>query len=225
MGRGHWWWDTPAAVRGSQLQSLECWTLTHIFVHSTSQHSATWQSDPLAFYQSTQHHMAVRSLCIAPVNTVPHGGQILLHSTSQHSTTWRSDWKLVRREAGHKAQRATLCCQQWDFGCFDPLWPNYSQDQCPSTVEATWSRRSLIPSHTSGLFCPQRLSVYLLENQMHCVWNLILRSTISPWWSESTVYTCVCSGLCSDQCTCTGGQKQDVHIYEEERKKLGGGGG
>ena len=35
--------------------------------------------------------MVVRSPCIPPVSTVPHGGQIIVHSTSQHSTTWWSD--------------------------------------------------------------------------------------------------------------------------------------
>ena len=49
-------------------------------VHFTSQHNTTWWTD-LAFHQSTQYHMVVRS-CIPPVNTVPHGGQIV-RSTSQ----------------------------------------------------------------------------------------------------------------------------------------------
>ena len=73
---------------------------------STSQHSTTLWSEHRAFHQSTQYHMVVRSsrippvntvphggqiMCIPPVNTVPHGGQIIVHFTSQHSTTWRSD--------------------------------------------------------------------------------------------------------------------------------------
>ena len=33
----------------------------------------------------------LRSSCIPPVNTVPHGGQIIVHSTCQHSTTWWSN--------------------------------------------------------------------------------------------------------------------------------------
>ena len=77
----------------------------HTTVHSSSQHSTTWQSGHCAFHQSTQYHMAARLLYIPPVNTAPHGrslyippvntvlhgSQITVHSTSQHSTTWRSD--------------------------------------------------------------------------------------------------------------------------------------
>ena len=60
-------------------------------MHSTSQHSTIQWSDHCAFNQPTQNQMVVRSSCIPPVNTVPHGGQIIVHSTSQHSTTWWSD--------------------------------------------------------------------------------------------------------------------------------------
>ena len=49
---------------------------------STSQHSTTWWSD----HQPTPYHMEVRSSCIPPVKTVPHGKFI-----SQHRTTWWSD--------------------------------------------------------------------------------------------------------------------------------------
>ena len=35
--------------------------------------------------------MAVTSSYIPPVNTLPHGGQIIVHFPSQHTTTWRSD--------------------------------------------------------------------------------------------------------------------------------------
>ena len=60
------------------------------FQSSCSQHSTTWWSDHCAFYRSTQYHMVVRSLCIPPVNTVPHD-RIIVHSTCQHSTTWWAD--------------------------------------------------------------------------------------------------------------------------------------
>ena len=62
-----------------------------IIMHSTSQHSTTWQSDHCAFHQPIQYQMAVRSSFIPPVNTVPHGGQIIVHSSSQHNTTWWSE--------------------------------------------------------------------------------------------------------------------------------------
>ena len=52
-------------------------------------------SNPRAFYQSTQYHTAVRSSCIPPVNTVPHGGQIIVQPFSQHSTTWWSDHRAI----------------------------------------------------------------------------------------------------------------------------------
>ena len=63
-------------------------------MHSTSQHSTTRWSDHRAFHQSTQYHMVFRSPYIPPVNTLPHGGQIIVHSTSQHSTTWWSDHRV-----------------------------------------------------------------------------------------------------------------------------------
>ena len=66
-------------------------TTWQIIVYSTSQHSTTWWSHHCTFLQSTQYHMAVRSLYIPPVNTVPHGNHITVHSSSQHSTTWQSD--------------------------------------------------------------------------------------------------------------------------------------
>ena len=64
---------------------MKCGTAEAAFWCSISQHSTTWWSDQRAFHQSTQHHMVVRSTCIPPVNTVPHGGQINVHPTSQHS--------------------------------------------------------------------------------------------------------------------------------------------
>ena len=63
-----------------------------IIVHSNSQHSTTRCSNHRAFHQSTQYHTVLRSSCISPINTLPHGGQII---TSQHSTTRWSDLKLV----------------------------------------------------------------------------------------------------------------------------------
>ena len=73
----------------------------------------------LVFHQSTQHHMVVRSTCIPPVNTAPHGGQINVHytssqinvhSTSQHSTTWWSD-----QRAFHQQHSATWWSDQRAF--------------------------------------------------------------------------------------------------------------
>ena len=43
--------------------------------------------------------MVVRSSCIIPVSTVPHGGQIIVYSTSQHSTTWWSDHRVFHQSA------------------------------------------------------------------------------------------------------------------------------
>ena len=59
--------------------------------HRGGQHSTMGWPDHCAIHQSTQDHRVVRSSCIPPVNTVPHGSQIIVHSTSQHSTTWWSD--------------------------------------------------------------------------------------------------------------------------------------
>ena len=87
----------------------------------------------LVFHQSTQHHMVVRSTCIPPVNTAPHGGQINVHSTSQlpaphggqmnvhytrsqinvhstsqHSTTWWSDQRAFHQSTQyHMVVRST----------------------------------------------------------------------------------------------------------------------
>ena len=61
-----------------------------IIVYSVSQHCTIWRSDHRVFHLSTPHHMAVRSLCIIPVNTIPHGTQIV-YSTSEQCTTWWSD--------------------------------------------------------------------------------------------------------------------------------------
>ena len=49
-------------------------------LHSTNCYSTTWWSGHRAFHQSTQYHIAVRSSGIPPVNTLPHGGQIIAHS-------------------------------------------------------------------------------------------------------------------------------------------------
>ena len=77
-----------------------------IIVYSASQHCTTWRSDycvfrqstlpygrsdHCVFRQSTLYHIAVRSLCILSVNTVPYGGQIIAYSICQHCTIWRSD--------------------------------------------------------------------------------------------------------------------------------------
>ena len=59
----------------------------------------TWWSDHRAFYQSAQYNMMVRSPCIPPVSTVPHGVQITVHSTSDHSTTWCSDHRVFHQSA------------------------------------------------------------------------------------------------------------------------------
>ena len=90
-------------------------TQFHI-VHSISQHSSTWRSDHRAFHQSTQFHMAVRSSCIPPVNTIPHGGQIIVHSTSQHSTTWRSDHRAFNQSTQYHMAVRTKACEDEDVG-------------------------------------------------------------------------------------------------------------
>ena len=80
--------------------------------------NSSWWSD-LVHFRSTQNHMAVRSSYIPPVNTEPHGGQIIVHSvntephgcqiivhsTSHHSTTWRSDLVHFRSTQNHMVVR------------------------------------------------------------------------------------------------------------------------
>ena len=92
-----------------KLRSFERWNQSPIIVHSTRQHGTTWRADHRLFHPSTRYHMADRSSSIPPVNTVPHGGQIIVYSVvphcgqiivysvSQHSTTWRSDYRLFRQ--------------------------------------------------------------------------------------------------------------------------------
>ena len=48
-----------------------------------------------------QHHMVVRSSDSPPVNTAPHGGQIIGQPTGQHSITWRSDHRAAHRSTQH----------------------------------------------------------------------------------------------------------------------------
>ena len=62
-----------------------------------------------AFHWSTQYHMVVRSLCIPPVNTEPHGGQIIVSSTSQHSTTWWSDHRAFHQSIQHHMVVRSSC--------------------------------------------------------------------------------------------------------------------
>ena len=114
--------EPASAFQTRIIVHFTCNTVPHgaqITVHSTCQHSTIWCSDHRAFHlstqyhmvvrssfhQSTQYHMVLRSSCIPPVNTVPHGAQIIVppvntaphgaqiivHSTCQHSTTWCSD--------------------------------------------------------------------------------------------------------------------------------------
>ena len=53
--------------------------------------------------------MADRSSCNPPVNTEPHGGQIIMHSTSQHRTTWRSDHRAFHQSTqNHMAVRSSF---------------------------------------------------------------------------------------------------------------------
>ena len=50
----------------------------------------------------------VRLSCIPPVNTVPHGGQIIMHSTSEQLATWRSDHHAFhQRTTCHMAVRSS----------------------------------------------------------------------------------------------------------------------
>ena len=57
-------------------------------------------SDHRAVHQSTLCHIWSDS----PVNTVPHGGQIIVHFTSQHTATWWSD---------HRAFHQSTHCHIW----------------------------------------------------------------------------------------------------------------
>ena len=64
----------------------------------------------------------LRSPCIPPVNTVPHGGQIIVHSTSQHSTTWRSDHHSTTWWSDHRAFRQlTQCHMVVRSSCIPPV--------------------------------------------------------------------------------------------------------
>ena len=61
--------------------------------HRTSQHSTTCWSDHCTFHQSTQYqsaqyHMAVRSLYIPPVNTVPLASDLILRSSEHAVSSW-----------------------------------------------------------------------------------------------------------------------------------------
>ena len=57
--------------------------------------------------------LPVRSLCLPPVNTVRHSGQIMVHSISQRGTTWWSD-----RHAFHQA---ILCHTVVRSSCIPPV--------------------------------------------------------------------------------------------------------
>ena len=68
----------------------------------------TYAAHHRVLHQPTQYHMAVRSSCNPPANTVPHGGQIIMQSTSQHSTTWRSDHHAIHQPTQyHMAVRSS----------------------------------------------------------------------------------------------------------------------
>ena len=68
-----------------------------------------------ALARSAPRVVSLESSCILPVTTVPHGCQTeslqgkRRGSTSQHSTTWLSDGRLMRKEAGLRAQRGSVC--------------------------------------------------------------------------------------------------------------------
>ena len=55
-----------------------------IIVYFVSKHCTIWRSDHRVFHLSTQHYMAVRSLCIIPVNTIPHRHRVFRQSTMYH---------------------------------------------------------------------------------------------------------------------------------------------
>ena len=94
-----------------------------------------------AFHQSTHCHMLVRSSCISPVNTVPHGGHVV-HFTSQHSTTWLS---------GHRAFHQSTQCHMAVMWCISPV--NTVQHGCQVIVHFTSqhsaTRRSCDAFHQS----------------------------------------------------------------------------
>ena len=109
-----------------------------IIVHSTSQHRTTWWSEHRAFHQSTQNHMVVRSSCIPPINTEPHGGQIV-RAFRQHRTTWWSDLRVFRQHrttwrSDHRAFRQHRTTWRSDHRAFRQHSTTW------------WSDRSRIPS-------------------------------------------------------------------------------
>ena len=53
--------------------------------------------------------MVVKSSCIPPVNTVPHGGKIIVHSTCQHSTTWWSDHRAFHQSTQYHMVVKSSC--------------------------------------------------------------------------------------------------------------------
>ena len=64
-------------------------------------------------YQSAQCLLVVRSWCIPPVNTVPHGDEILVHRTNQHSASWWSDLG-----ASHQSTQCLMVVRSW---CIPPV--------------------------------------------------------------------------------------------------------
>ena len=65
-------------------------TRAHAHTHARTHALQSIQYHIVIVYSVCQH-MAVKSLCIPSVNTVPYGGQIIAYSICQHRTIWRSD--------------------------------------------------------------------------------------------------------------------------------------
>ena len=133
-------------------------------MYSVCQHCTTWRSDHCVFHQSTLYHMAVRSLSIPPVNTVPHGGQIIVYSVSQHCTILRSDHRVFHLSTLHYMAVRSLCIIPVN------TVPHRHRVFRQSTLYHMAVKSSCIPSVTTVLYGGQ-LIVYSTNEQCTIWWS------------------------------------------------------
>ena len=95
--------------------------------------------------------MVVRSSCIPPVNTVPHGGQIIVHSTSQHIATCdqiivhSTNYHSASWWSDHCAFHQSTYCHMIRSSCILPIITVQHGDQIigipPFNSPTRWSDR------------------------------------------------------------------------------------
>ena len=95
-----------------------------------------------AFHPSAQSHRVVRSLCIPPINTGSHGGQIIIHSTHQHRPSWWSDHRAFHPSAQSLRVVRSLCIPPISTG---PHGGQIILHPYPSTQSHRVVRSSCIP--------------------------------------------------------------------------------